>query len=466
MDSTTFIPMYDIEHLDENQKATYYRDACNFLGIPANLNLLAYIEMVVGDSGRHLVLYAKKGATDLIRQNRGISTISLEAIKDLVPGQVCFIAVGKDVTGREERAVGTADIDGMRGKALSDAIMIAQTRATRRMTLQFVGGGILDESEIPSSTALTNNVALDAITSQPVVLPNPTPSIVEPPPYDQDVVQKLDHQLESDAQGNNRFEEMRHPALASIENPAGLRGVNDFLAIKKYESEQPTPAQKDAQEALAAVKPETLAVASGESFKRYVSVTDIAATLPKDNPLAQAAAPVAEPPKQRKRKQAGLTLNTPEQESQPAVAQASAATPALITVETARAAVAQLTGPAAVPFQTPQQNLPPTLPAQAVVVPPVEKLLNPEEEKAIKERLAKYRNEILPIGGMVPVDQVGGVEIQLRKFVGKFNVEKPSSKTWNYADWLKFVDFLDDVAKTRGATGLVKYMQQVIGIAQ
>src|SRR5229473_4213222 len=102
MDSTTFIPMYDLEHLGEDQKATYYRDACNFLGIPANLNLLAYIEMVVGDSGRHLVLYAKKGATDLIRQTRGISTTSLEAIKDLVPGQVCFIAVGRDTNGREE----------------------------------------------------------------------------------------------------------------------------------------------------------------------------------------------------------------------------------------------------------------------------------------------------------------------------------------------------------------------------
>jgi len=421
MDSTTFVPMYDLEHLNEDQKATYYRDACNFLGIPANLNLLAYIEMVVGDNGRHLVLYAKKGATDLIRQNRGISTISLEALpKDLVPGQVCFMAAGRDKNGREERAIGAADIDGLRGKALTDAVMIAQTRATRRMTLQFVGGGILDESEIPASNALVNNVALDAITAQPVVVPNPVPSVVEPP---------------QQTPGEKIFE------------------YHDYRSMA--ETFGPTPAQKEAQTALAAVKPETLAVEAGE--KTVKTVAELIATLPADNPLVQAAAAV-EAPKQRKRKQAGITLNTPTQESQPPYVDLVAKATAPVTPAIAQAITET-------PAQTPATNLP-TLPAQPVEPPKVEKLLSPDEEKAIKERLAKYRNEILPTGGMVPVDKVGGVEIQLRKFVGKFNVEKPSSKTWNYTDWLKFVDFLDDVTKTRGAAGLVKYMQQVIGIAQ
>jgi hypothetical protein len=426
MDSTTFVPMYDLEHLNEDQKATYYRDACNFLGIPANLNLLAYIEMVVGDNGRHLVLYAKKGATDLIRQNRGISTISLEALpKDLVPGQVCFMAAGRDKNGREERAIGAADIDGLRGKALTDAIMIAQTRATRRMTLQFVGGGILDESEIPTSTALVNNVALDTITAQPVVIPNPVPSVVEPPYVDYEV----------------------HITA-------------------------PTTSQKAAQEVLDSIKSDVLAVEAGE--KTVKTVAELIATLPADNPLVQAAATV-EAPKQRKRKQAGITLNTPTQEAQPSSTPAPILQPAIVKAadDMGKAMAASMHATIAqaiteTPAPTQANSVVPTqaLPAQPVEPPKVEKLLSPDEEKAIKERLAKYRNEILPTGGMVPVDKVGGVEIQLRKFVGKFNVEKPSSKTWNYTDWLKFVDFLDDVTKTRGAAGLVKYMQQVIGIAQ
>jgi hypothetical protein len=37
---------------------------------------------------------------------------------------------------------------------LDDSIMTAQTRSTRRMTLQFVGGGVLDESEV--NQAITN----------------------------------------------------------------------------------------------------------------------------------------------------------------------------------------------------------------------------------------------------------------------------------------------------------------------
>jgi hypothetical protein len=108
---------------------------------------------------------------------------------------------------------------------------------------------------------------------------------------------------------------------------------------------------------------------------------------------------------------------------------------------------------------------PAQLPAQSVPPPTVQKLLNPAQEAEIRARMEKYRNEILPGGGMVPIASIGGVEIQLRKFVGQFNSAKPSSKTWNYQDWLKFIDFLDDVAKTRGAAGLVKYIQQAtIGI--
>jgi hypothetical protein len=47
-------------------------------------------------------------------------------------------------------ATGAATIEGLKGKALEVEVMKAQTRALRRMTLQFAGGGFLDESEIAS----------------------------------------------------------------------------------------------------------------------------------------------------------------------------------------------------------------------------------------------------------------------------------------------------------------------------
>lgn len=411
-----FVPMYDLERLDADQKAKYYSDACEFLGIPANLNLLAFIYMNVGDTGRHEVLYAKKGATDLIRRNRGITTPDLQAIPNLVPGQVCFIAVCKDV-GREERAVGAASIEGLAGKALSDAIMTAQTRATRRVTLQIIGGGILDESEIlegqvttPISTVTPEAArALDAITIQPVVLPNPTPSVVEPP--------------------------------SSTLLPASGSTVI-FKPDERFN--ELSPAQKAAQDALAAVKPETLAVSAGEKF---ADVKELAAKLPADSPLVQALSPVLEAPKQRKRKPA---------EGTPAL---NSGNPLASYAKEIGVPVAPVTS-----ADIPQSQPSATMPAQPVEPPKVTKLLTEEQEKEVRTRLSKYRNEILPAGKMEPIVGVGGAEIQLRQFVQKFNPDRPSSKTWDYTDWLIFLKFFDDYLKANGAPELVKYIQQKIGV--
>jgi hypothetical protein len=172
-----FKPMYDLESLTEQQKQEYYLSACEHYGIPADLNLLAFIWMDSGDSKKTLQLYAKKGATDIIRANLGISTVKL--VKDAGDGYVAWIAEGKDKTGRSEIAVGSASTAGLKGQNLASAVMIAQTRATRRMTLQFTGGGLLDESEVNDTTTDINRATapLSAMATlsapvQPTVTPN------------------------------------------------------------------------------------------------------------------------------------------------------------------------------------------------------------------------------------------------------------------------------------------------------
>ena len=418
VDKNGFVPMYDLADLNEDQRQKYYRDACAFFGVPDNLNLLAFIKMVPDDNSKpRTVLYAKKGATDLIRQNKGITTVELELTKgiELSLGIVSFTAVGKDESGRIERAVGVISIDGLRGKALASAIMTAQTRATRRMTLQFVGGGILDETEVESgqlTTSTGQQVALDAIQVQPTVVP-------------------------SDVSGRDITE--------------------------------PTDAQKGAQEALAAVKPEILATAAGE---HHATVADLAKALPPDNPLVQAVTAAAEAPKQRKRKPANeVTLNTPAQEAEPKPVTAGSS----VVEHPAdnRATVGSSPTPPTTPV--PAQVSPAVLAqvnsavvAQPVQPAPVQKLLNEAEEKEVRDRLGKYRNEILPGkppagGAMVPTEGIGGVEIKLRSFVSKFNPNKPSSKTWNYGDWKLFLDYLDAQAAAIGAVGLVDLIDKKIG---
>ena len=150
MTKKKFVPLTSLDNLTDEQKTEYKINACEYFEIPPELSLLEFMWLDSGDAGRHLVLYAKKGATDIMRGNRGICVDSIkETIGD---GFIMFTATGHDKTGRVDVAVGAADTKGRSGKGLSDAIMTAQTRATRRLTLQFVGGGLLDESEVQSTT--------------------------------------------------------------------------------------------------------------------------------------------------------------------------------------------------------------------------------------------------------------------------------------------------------------------------
>jgi hypothetical protein len=168
-----FKPMYDLESLTEQQRQEYYLSACEYFNVPANLSLLAFMWMDAGDAKRNLVLYAKKGATDIIRGNLGISTTKLT--KDVGEGYVAWIAEGRDKNGRIEQAVGSASIHGLKGQSLASAVMIAQTRATRRMTLQFVGGGLLDESELNETTTDINRAG-GSLASM-ATLPAPQPVV-------------------------------------------------------------------------------------------------------------------------------------------------------------------------------------------------------------------------------------------------------------------------------------------------
>jgi hypothetical protein len=151
MTDSKFIPLYDLESLNEQQRQDYVRAVCQHMGVPSELNLVMLTYLDETDGPRRLVAYAKRGATEIIRNNRGISVTDLTSKE--VGGSIVFTATGKDNIGRQEMSTGSKWIQGLAGRELDDAIMTAQTRATRRMTLQFVGAGVLDESEVnPANT--------------------------------------------------------------------------------------------------------------------------------------------------------------------------------------------------------------------------------------------------------------------------------------------------------------------------
>lgn len=165
----SFSVIHDLGPLSEVQRQDYLRQASEYFGLDPNLNALDLIWMNNTDGIRRLIAYARRGTTDILREIHGISVLSVTM--QIAPGFVSFTAVGKNAKNRQEIAVGAAGTDGLKGDKLAAAVSTAQTRATRRLTLQFVGGGLLDESEVgDNSTTDINrlNASLSSIATAPV----------------------------------------------------------------------------------------------------------------------------------------------------------------------------------------------------------------------------------------------------------------------------------------------------------
>ena len=135
-----------ISDLDQNEREQYYELVCESFGLPAELRLLEYTTMKNEEGQNTLVLYARKAATDLLRNIHGIDITKLTT--EIAGEMVICTAEGVDKKGHRDMAVGSASLRGLTGKQLGYQPMVAQTRASRRLTLQLAGCGFLDESEV------------------------------------------------------------------------------------------------------------------------------------------------------------------------------------------------------------------------------------------------------------------------------------------------------------------------------
>jgi hypothetical protein len=168
-----FIPVYDLESMSEPQRQDYIRNVCKHMGVPDNLNLVALTYVDDGEGPSRLVAYAKRGATENVRNSLAIKISALT--NQMIGGSIVFTATAVSGTGRQEISTGSKFIDGLTGTALDDAIMTAQTRALRRVTLQFIGAGVLDESEVNQRKLVQTVSAPVHVAPQPVAPPSNEP---------------------------------------------------------------------------------------------------------------------------------------------------------------------------------------------------------------------------------------------------------------------------------------------------
>jgi len=187
----------DLAKLTPVERVNYYHALCNSLGLNPLTKPFEYILL----DGK-MTLYARRDATDQLRKLYDVSVIIVG--RETINGVHIVTARATLPNGRTDESTGAVPIekeggqwqepkqeggkrwfkaDGtttpLRGEAMANAIMKAETKAKRRVTLSIVGLGWIDETEletIPSAQPRHVNMETGEI-----INPQPTVTVVDDP---------------------------------------------------------------------------------------------------------------------------------------------------------------------------------------------------------------------------------------------------------------------------------------------
>jgi hypothetical protein len=130
----------DLSKLTPGERVAYYNKVCTSLELNPLTKPFAYIVL-----NNKLTLYALKDCTEQLRNKRRISLqiIAREVIED------CYVVTARaTMLNRQDESIGAVPITGLKGEARANALMRAETKAKRRVTLSICGLGLLDEAEL------------------------------------------------------------------------------------------------------------------------------------------------------------------------------------------------------------------------------------------------------------------------------------------------------------------------------
>lgn len=134
----------DLAKLTPAQRLSYYRQVCDSLGLNPLTRPFDYITL-----NNKLALYARKDCTEQLRKNQVVSVaiVGRELVED------CYIVTARATmpSGRQDESIGAVSIHGLKGEARANAMMKAETKAKRRVTLSICGLGMLDETEVETT---------------------------------------------------------------------------------------------------------------------------------------------------------------------------------------------------------------------------------------------------------------------------------------------------------------------------
>jgi hypothetical protein len=135
-----------LQKLSVPQRLQFLAATCKSLGLNPLTRPFEFITL----QGK-VVMYARKDATDQLRKR---DSISLRIIsRENMDGVYVVTAQATSPNGRLDESIGAVPCNKLAGEALANAIMKAEAKAKRRVTLSICGLGFMDETEIDGAKA-------------------------------------------------------------------------------------------------------------------------------------------------------------------------------------------------------------------------------------------------------------------------------------------------------------------------
>lgn len=168
----------DLSKLSASERLSYYRSVCDSLGLNPLTRPFDYLVL-----NSKLTLYAKKDATEQLRSIKNVSVVIVA--REVVDGVYVVTSRATMPDGRSDESIGAVFIEGLKGEAKANAMMKAETKSKRRVTLSIVGLGWLDETEvetIPGAKPMRVSMETGEILDEPPVRPGVFEEVSTPDP--------------------------------------------------------------------------------------------------------------------------------------------------------------------------------------------------------------------------------------------------------------------------------------------
>jgi hypothetical protein len=134
----------DLSGLTPIQKVEYVKNICQTIGLNPVTKPIQLMKFQNKE-----VPYFTKDASEQLRKNNRVSISNIET-KVHDGGLYVVTAYATTPDGRQDCSTGAIVISGLKGDALANALMKAETKAKRRVTLSICGLGFIDELEVDS----------------------------------------------------------------------------------------------------------------------------------------------------------------------------------------------------------------------------------------------------------------------------------------------------------------------------